>query len=82
MFEEEYVSIFQEPILQAVGEKYGKTAAQIALQYLVPGHRRHSEIVPSGADGGESRYFRRHPDTGRHGPDSAVRDGENPVWLV
>lgn len=27
--------IFQEPILQAVGEKYGKTAAQIALQYLV-----------------------------------------------
>ena len=24
--------IFQEPILQAVGEKYGKTAAQIALQ--------------------------------------------------
>lgn len=82
MFEEEYVSIFQEPILQAVGEKYGKTAAQIALQYLVPGHRRHSEIVPSGADGGESRYFRRHPDTGRHGPDSAVRDGENTVWLV
>ena len=74
--------IFQESILQAVGEKYGKTAAQIALQYLVPGHRRHSEIVPSGADGGESRYFRRHPDTGRHGPDSAVRDGENPVWLV
>lgn len=27
--------IFQEPILQAVGEKYGKTTAQIALQYLV-----------------------------------------------
>ena len=27
--------IFQEPVLQAVGEKYGKTAAQIALQYLV-----------------------------------------------
>lgn len=27
--------IFQEPILQTVGEKYGKTAAQIALQYLV-----------------------------------------------
>lgn len=27
--------IFQESILQAVGEKYGKTAAQIALQYLV-----------------------------------------------
>lgn len=46
------------------------------------GHRRHSEIVPSGADGGESRYFRHHPDTGRHGPDSAVRNGENPVWLV
>lgn len=27
--------IFQEPVLQAVGQKYGKTTAQIALQYLV-----------------------------------------------
>ena len=27
--------IFREPILQTIGKKYGKTAAQIALQYLV-----------------------------------------------
>ncbi len=34
-FTEGKKNIFQEPILQAVGQKYGKTTAQIALQYLV-----------------------------------------------
>ncbi|WP_443867619.1 aldo/keto reductase [Megasphaera sp.] len=27
--------IFQEPVLQAIGRQYGKTAAQVALRYLV-----------------------------------------------
>lgn len=34
-FTEGKKTIFQEPVLQAVGQKYGKTTAQIALQYLV-----------------------------------------------
>lgn len=34
-FTEGKKNIFQEPVLQAVGQKYGKTTAQIALQYLV-----------------------------------------------
>ncbi|WP_298586020.1 aldo/keto reductase [uncultured Megasphaera sp.] len=34
-FTERKKPIFQEPILQAVGQKYSKTAAQVALLYLV-----------------------------------------------
>ncbi len=34
-FTEGQKPIFREPVLQEVGKKYGKTAAQIALQYLV-----------------------------------------------
>lgn len=34
-FTEGQKPIFREPVLQEVGKKYGKTAAQVALQYLV-----------------------------------------------
>lgn len=51
--------IFTHPVLTAIGEKYGKTAAQVALRWLERTERcnRYPEIRSQGAYGTEPEHL-------------------------
>ena len=66
-------NLFTDPLLSSIGEEHGKSVAQVVLRWLDPaGCRRHPEVRPPGADGGEPRHLRLHA---HRGPDA-----RSPRW--